>query len=877
MEGNPNVPAGTNNPNEDPVGDSTRYVGKSVFYILLDIVNNRLGHRESQLGDSTQVIENGRFGDLPKAKAVESSGGDGTGGRGQSDEHSQDGGNDQNGEHNSSGTTTLTNSQDPLEASFVTAPDLAQADGARDAEKEPGMEEDGRRELLEEDCENELGYAFSTSKKWWILGVIFLVQTSMNFNTSLYSNGIVGIAQEFHVTDQVARAGAALFLITYAFGCELWAPWSEEFGRKLILQLSLLLTNLWTIPVGLAPNIGTVLVGRALGGLSTAGGSVTLGMIADMYDSDSQQYAVAFVVFSSVIGSILGPIVGGFVELLPSDQAWRWCTWIQLIFGVFVQLLHALTVPETRTTILMDVIAKKRRQTNEDPNVYGPGEMHPFKDRFTFRELMETWSRAFKMLITEPIVRILSLLSGASDAMVFIQIQSMNLVYKQWNFNSWQIGLAFVPIAVGYFIAWMIFIPIFKHGQRRREEKPHDEHAQFESRLYPMLYLSLCLPLGLGIFGAGSMGPRLHWSISMVGTCLIGVANYSIYMATIDYMVCAYGPYSASATGGNGLARDFLAGALTPAAIPFYTTVGPNKSSSLMWGSFFLCVVSMVLVAFSCRVYRNGALYRRHSPFAQQLSLGHEGIRGPPRPPSPPDQPAPEPPPIQVTAPTVWDGLFSRQPKGPPRQPSFGPTSPRGAYMASVHAASRRQSRQNSRNPSANPSRRNSQEGQEAAVPLGLLGALNFQEQPRIEEQRIEEQPIEEQPIEEQPVEEQPVDEQPINEQHISEQPSGHDSLSDVVSLDYTREIPPRASGQTSPDWWRDDEDVAEAQSSDEQSFYGSGSDDYPESNPDEHPEHPEHSDDRPHAEPNATDVEGVSSGPPLNRDMVERMLALAG
>ena len=36
--------------------------------------------------------------------------------------------------------------------------------------------------------------------------------------------------------------------------------------------------------------------------------------------------------------------------------------------------------------------------------------------------------------------------------------------------------------------------------------------------------------------------------------------QYSIYMSTIDYMIAAYGPYSASATGGNGLARDFLAG-----------------------------------------------------------------------------------------------------------------------------------------------------------------------------------------------------------------------------------------------------------------------------------------------------------------------------
>ena len=58
----------------------------------------------------------------------------------------------------------------------------------------------------------------------------------------------------------------------------------------------------------------------------------------------------------------------------------------------------------------------------------------------------------------------------------------------------------------------------------------------------------------------------------MIFAAIIGIANYSIYMATIDYMICAYGPYSASATGGNGWSRDFLAGVLTIPATPFFTS-----------------------------------------------------------------------------------------------------------------------------------------------------------------------------------------------------------------------------------------------------------------------------------------------------------------
>jgi MFS family permease len=171
-----------------------------------------------------------------------------------------------------------------------------------------------------------------------------------------------------------------IFLILYAFGCELWAPWSEELGRKPILQLSLFLVNIWQLPVALAPNFASVMIGRVLGGLSSAGDSVTLGMIADMREADNQQYAVAFAVFSSVGGSILGPIVGGFSQAF---LGWRWSISIQLIFGGFVQILYLILVSETGTTIMIDKIAKKRRKTGQDKNIWGPRGLVPYKDRFS--------------------------------------------------------------------------------------------------------------------------------------------------------------------------------------------------------------------------------------------------------------------------------------------------------------------------------------------------------------------------------------------------------------------------------------------------------------------------------------------------------------
>lgn len=88
-------------------------------------------------------------------------------------------------------------------------------------------------------------------------------------------------------------------------------------------------------------------------------------------------------------------------------------------------------------------------------------------------------------------------------------------------------------------------------------------------------------------------------------------------MTTIDYMVAAYGPYSASATGGNGFARDFLAGILTWCASPYYNAF-PGKFG-LQIANTILAGISLILVGATFVIYFKGPSMRRRSPFAQSL------------------------------------------------------------------------------------------------------------------------------------------------------------------------------------------------------------------------------------------------------------------
>lgn len=105
----------------------------------------------------------------------------------------------------------------------------------------------------------------------------------------------------------------------------------------------------------------------------------------------------------------------------------------------------------------------------------------------------------------------------------------------------------------------------------------------------------------------------------MFFSALIAIANYAIYMSTIDYMVAAYGVYSASATGGNGFARDFLAGIAALYATPLYSNIGAGSGYEVEYASTILGCLAFVVLIPVYIIYWKGPQIRAASKFAQGL------------------------------------------------------------------------------------------------------------------------------------------------------------------------------------------------------------------------------------------------------------------
>ena len=233
------------------------------------------------------------------------------------------------------------------------------------------------------------------------------------------------------------------------------------------------------------------------------------------------------------------------------------------------------------------------------------------------KEVLRTWGRPFLMFATEPIVLWLSLLSGFSDALIFIFIDSFQAVFGLWDFGTIAHGMTFVPIVVGYVVAYVAYFPMLRRHELIRRRDPH--YLQPESRLEWLTWTAPLLAIGLFGFAAATMGPPIPWIVPMVFVFLVAIANFNIYMGTVDYMVAAYGPLSASATGGNALARDVLAGIAATYSTPFYHSIGTVKWQKF-WPTIILGVLALAFTVSVYVIYYNGPTIRAKSKMAQNIS-----------------------------------------------------------------------------------------------------------------------------------------------------------------------------------------------------------------------------------------------------------------
>ena len=220
--------------------------------------------------------------------------------------------------------------------------------------------------------------------------------TVVSLFSTLYTSGIPGLEDEFHISKIIGLLGVFTYLLGMGLGTIITAPLSEVVGRRPVYLVSMTIFLLLILPSALARNIEAILISRFFGGLF---GSAIMGNSpASVNDIVSDQHrALAFSIWSigPTNGPVYGPIIGGFVF---QSLGWRWTNWIVLIIGGAVLALMCL-IKETYPPVILRKRAAKIRKETGDPKWW---TRYDGGDDLSKR-LKIGLSRPFIMLVTEPI------------------------------------------------------------------------------------------------------------------------------------------------------------------------------------------------------------------------------------------------------------------------------------------------------------------------------------------------------------------------------------------------------------------------------------------------------------------------------------------
>lgn len=453
---------------------------------------------------------------------------------------------------------------------------------------------------------------WSKAYKWWCTMCVALTCFVVAFNSAVITADLEGVAEEFHVSMEVALLTITVFVVGFGVGPMAFAPLSEILGRRPIYASTLLVAVIFTIPGAVAKNIGTLIVTRAIAGIAfSAPMTLVGGTLADLWKNEERGVPMAAFSAAPFIGPAIGPLAGGF---LADAAGWRWLYWIQLILSGVAWFLISFTVPETYAPKLLARRAKKmRKETGDDKFVTEEDlDLRPLSQRLRLFLL-----RPFQLLFQELIVFFISVYMSVLYGLLYMFFVAYPIIYQQGKgYSASTTGLMFIPIAVGVLLSAACAPLVNKHYLSLVAK--HNGKPPAEARLIPMMISCWCIPIGLFIF-AWTSYPRLSWAGPALGGFPVGFGFIFLYNSANNYLVDSYQHQAASALAAKTFLRSFWGAGVVLFTNQMYNRLG------YQWASSLLGFIGLACCAIPFVFYFKGAAIRQHSHYAYSPDEENQG------------------------------------------------------------------------------------------------------------------------------------------------------------------------------------------------------------------------------------------------------------
>lgn len=470
-------------------------------------------------------------------------------------------------------------------------------------------------EWIDNDPRNPM--TWPKTKKWIIALAVANSVLVVSFCSSAFSGGIQQIMMEFKVSQEVVTLGVSLFVLGFALGPLLWAPFSELYGRQIVFVGTYAAFMAFNAGVAGANSIYSLLILRFF---AAAFGSSPLtnagGVIADIFTANERGLAMSIFSAAPFMGPVLGPIIGGFLGM---TEGWRWVNGLMAIWAGALLVACAFLVPETYPPVLLRRRAEKlskltgkvyRSRTDIDQGKVSLGEA-----------FATGLKRPWILLFCEPIVLLLSLYHAIIYGILYMLFGAFPIVYRigrHWNEGI--SGLPFIAVAIGIALAITYVIIVDNKMYMKKVKESGRGFAAPEARLPMCIIGGIALPIGLFWF-AWTNSPSLPWAISVVASIPFGFGMVLIFLSIMNYLIDSYTIFAASVLAGNGIIRSVFG-----AAFPLFTSQ-MYDNLGIHWASSVPAFLAIACLPLPFLFYKYGATIREKCKYAAQSEAFMQRIR----------------------------------------------------------------------------------------------------------------------------------------------------------------------------------------------------------------------------------------------------------
>lgn len=405
---------------------------------------------------------------------------------------------------------------------------------------------------------------------------VTILLSALTFNTLMSSTmvapALVQIRRDLSIpTDAETQLVLSIYVLAYAVGHFLWAPLSEVYGRKPILQAANSWFCVWNLVCGFSRNEATITIGRFFSGAGAASSlALGTGTMGEIWRPAQRGRSLAVLSTVTLLGPCIGPIIGGVIAQ-QSLGSWRWAFWSTSIFNASLQLICFRLLHESHAPTIMHRLNRTRGQAKEqDEHISAP--------RATIQVLVSAFKRPLYLVLTQPASQGLIGYTGVSFGCLYIVLTTIPIAFTQIYQQSLAVAsLNYISFAVGTTLGAQTCAPTIDYLYRLKarqygdgaahgadadealQAKSLDDKAHPELRLYPLIPTILLMICGLLLFG-WSLHFRKHWIVPDIGIAIFGAGNQAMTQCTNAYVIDIFSEVKlASGVGSNSARRSLVA------------------------------------------------------------------------------------------------------------------------------------------------------------------------------------------------------------------------------------------------------------------------------------------------------------------------------